>query len=177
MIEVARLPQQRDRPEHLFAVRRRGLRDVGERSRRIEEARTRQALPADEQPRPGRDRAPAPAGARLLVGGQRLPGPGFFDAPTALADIPKSAPAYGEEVFGPVALLFRARDLDHAIALANDSPFGLGSSVWTNDPHERGRFIDELEAGMTFVNAMVASDSVFALRRRQALGLRSRARR
>jgi succinate-semialdehyde dehydrogenase/glutarate-semialdehyde dehydrogenase len=98
------------------------------------------------------------AGARLLTGGHALPGPGFFYAPTALADIPVAAPAYREEVFGPVALLFRARDLDHAIALANDSRFGLGSSVWTNDAHERRRFVDEIEAGMTFVNAMVASD-------------------
>jgi succinate-semialdehyde dehydrogenase/glutarate-semialdehyde dehydrogenase len=98
------------------------------------------------------------AGARLLTGGKPLPGPGFFYAPTALADIPEAAPAYREEVFGPVALLFRARDLDHAIALANDSRYGLGSSVWTQDAHERRRFVDEIETGMTFVNAMVASD-------------------
>jgi len=98
------------------------------------------------------------AGARLATGGHALPGSGFFYAPTALADIPEAAPAYREEVFGPVALLFRARDLDHAIALANDSRFGLGSSVWTNDAGEQRRFVDEVEAGMTFVNAMVASD-------------------
>jgi succinate-semialdehyde dehydrogenase/glutarate-semialdehyde dehydrogenase len=98
------------------------------------------------------------AGTRLLTGGKRLPGPGFFYAPTALADIPEAAPVYREEVFGPVALLFRARDLDHAVELANDSPFGLGSSVWTNDEQERRRFIDDIEAGMTFVNAMVVSD-------------------
>jgi succinate-semialdehyde dehydrogenase/glutarate-semialdehyde dehydrogenase len=98
------------------------------------------------------------AGAKLLTGGQSLPGPGFFYEPTALSDIPESAPAYREELFGPVALLFRARDLDHAIALANDSSFGLGSSVWTNDHGERRRLIDELETGMTFINAMVVSD-------------------
>jgi succinate-semialdehyde dehydrogenase/glutarate-semialdehyde dehydrogenase len=98
------------------------------------------------------------AGARLLTGGKPLVGPGYYFEPTVLADIPESAPAYREEVFGPVALLFRARDLDHAIALANDSPYGLGSSVWTQDERERQRFVDEIEAGMTFVNAMVVSD-------------------
>jgi len=98
------------------------------------------------------------AGARVLTGGERIEGPGFFYPPTILADIPESAPAYREEVFGPVALLFRAADADEAIRLANDSDFGLGSSVWTRDEAEARRFVDELEAGMTFVNAMVASD-------------------
>src|SRR5262249_55119258 len=98
------------------------------------------------------------AGARLLTGGHPIAGPGYYYAPTALADIPESAPAYREEIFGPVALLFRPRDLDHAIALANESNFGLGSSVWTHDAHERQRLIDEIEAGMTFVNSMVVSD-------------------
>ena len=102
--------------------------------------------------------ASAAAGARVLVGGHALPGPGWFYAATALAEIPPTAPVAREEVFGPVALLFRARDLDHAIALANDSRYGLGSSVWTNDPDERARFVDELEAGQTYVNTMVASD-------------------
>jgi succinate-semialdehyde dehydrogenase/glutarate-semialdehyde dehydrogenase len=98
------------------------------------------------------------AGARLLCGGKRVGTRGNFYAPTALADIPTTAPAYREEVFGPVASLFKVKDLDAAIALANDSPFGLGSSVWTHDKAEQQRFIDELEAGQTFVNAMVASD-------------------
>jgi succinate-semialdehyde dehydrogenase / glutarate-semialdehyde dehydrogenase len=98
------------------------------------------------------------AGARLLCGGERIEGEGNFYAPTALTDIPPSAPAYREEVFGPVASLFRVADAGAAIALANDTPFGLGSSVWTRDEGEQQRFINELEAGQTFVNAMVASD-------------------
>jgi succinate-semialdehyde dehydrogenase/glutarate-semialdehyde dehydrogenase len=101
------------------------------------------------------------AGAQLLTGGKRLevgPGGGWYYAPTALARIPPQAPVYHQEVFGPVALLFEARDLDHAILLANDSPYGLGSSVWTREVGERQRFIDEIEAGQTFVNGMVASD-------------------
>ena len=98
------------------------------------------------------------AGARLLTGGAPLPGAGSFYPPTVLADIPESAPAYREELFGPVACLFRARDISHAIRLANDSPFGLGASIWTNDEAERKRFLDEIEAGMIFINRMVASD-------------------
>jgi succinate-semialdehyde dehydrogenase/glutarate-semialdehyde dehydrogenase len=100
------------------------------------------------------------AGARLVAGGKRLPGRGYYYQPSALADIPKHAPAYREEVFGPVALLFEARDLDHAIELANDSPYGLGSSVWTREPREWTRLVDELEAGQTFVNGMVVSHPI-----------------
>ena len=98
------------------------------------------------------------AGARVLTGGRRMDGAGFFYPPTILADIPEDAPAYREEVFGPVASLFRVAGIDQAIALANDSQFGLGSSVWTRDEAERRRFVTEIEAGMTYVNAMVASD-------------------
>lgn len=98
------------------------------------------------------------AGAQILTGGQRLDRPGNFYAPTALTHIPKDAPTYYEEIFGPVASLFRVPDLAAAIALANDSPFGLGSSAWTNDQVERAQLVEEIEAGMVFINGMVASD-------------------
>jgi len=75
-----------------------------------------------------------------------------------LTNIPKESPAYREEFFGPVAMLFRVKDIDEAIRLANDSRFGLGASAWTTDAHERDRFINELESGMVFINKMVASD-------------------
>jgi len=98
------------------------------------------------------------AGARLLTGGRPLDRAGYYFAPGVLTDITPDSPAYSEEVFGPIALLFRARDIDEAIRIANDSPFGLGASAWTNDTRERNRFITELEAGMVFINGMVASD-------------------
>ena len=92
------------------------------------------------------------AGAKVLTGGDPLDGPGFFYAPTVLTDVPKDSPAYKEEFFGPVASIFRVKDIDQAIALANDTRFGLGASAWTNDPAETERFINELEAGMVFIN-------------------------
>ncbi|HEU6453595.1 MAG TPA: NAD-dependent succinate-semialdehyde dehydrogenase [Gemmatimonadaceae bacterium] len=98
------------------------------------------------------------AGGKVLTGGKRLARPGNFYAPTVLTNIPRHSPAYSEELFGPVASVFRVRDIDEAIALANDTTFGLGSSVWTNDDSERARFIADIEAGQVFVNAMVASD-------------------
>jgi len=98
------------------------------------------------------------AGARLLTGGAPLAGPGYFYPPTVLADVPASAPAYSDELFGPVATVFRVPDAAAAIALANDTRFGLGCSVWTNEAAERDRFIEEIEVGQVFVNSMVASD-------------------
>jgi succinate-semialdehyde dehydrogenase/glutarate-semialdehyde dehydrogenase len=98
------------------------------------------------------------AGAKVLTGGYPLNLPGNFYAPTVLTDIPKESPAYREEFFGPVASLFRVKNIDEAIGIANDSRFGLGASAWTNDERERERFINELEAGMVFINKMVASD-------------------
>ena len=98
------------------------------------------------------------AGAKLLTGGHPLQRPGNYYAPTVLTNIPRNSPAYGEEFFGPVASLFRVKDQDEAIRLANDVRFGLGASAWTNDEKERERFINELEAGMVFINKMVASD-------------------
>jgi succinate-semialdehyde dehydrogenase/glutarate-semialdehyde dehydrogenase len=75
-----------------------------------------------------------------------------------LANVPEGSPAYRQEMFGPVAAILRSRDTDHAIRLANDTEFGLGASAWTNDRAEQQRFIDEIEAGMVFLNGMVASD-------------------
>jgi succinate-semialdehyde dehydrogenase/glutarate-semialdehyde dehydrogenase len=98
------------------------------------------------------------AGAHLLTGGKKLNRPGNFFPPTVLANIPHDSPAYCEEVFGPVALLFRVNNIDDAIELANATTFGLGSAAWTNDPDEQERFVDELAAGSVFINGMVASD-------------------
>ncbi|MFN2515783.1 MAG: NAD-dependent succinate-semialdehyde dehydrogenase [Pyrinomonadaceae bacterium] len=98
------------------------------------------------------------AGAQILTGGKRLDRAGNFYEPTVLANIPAGSPAYCEEVFGPVALLFRVRDIEDAIQLANATTFGLGAAAWTSDTREQERFIDELEAGCIFINSMVASD-------------------
>ena len=98
------------------------------------------------------------AGAKLLTGGKPADRPGSFYLPTVLTDIPKDSAAYKEEFFGPVASIFRVKNLDEAIRVANDTRFGLGASAWTNDKSEQERFISELEAGMVFINQMVFSD-------------------
>ena len=98
------------------------------------------------------------AGAKILTGGKPMGAEGNFYPPTVITDIPEDSPAYKEEIFGPVASLFRARDIDEAIRIANDTSFGLGASAWTNDPEEQETFINEIEAGQVFINSMVASD-------------------
>src|SRR5712671_3148022 len=97
-------------------------------------------------------------GARLLTGGKKLEREGYYYAPTILADIPADAPAARDELFGPVASVFKAKDLSDAIAIANGTTFGLGASAWTRDDAERDRFIAEIESGLLFINGMVASD-------------------
>ena len=97
-------------------------------------------------------------GALVLTGGKRLDRPGNFYEPTVLVNVPLDSPASCEEIFGPVAMLFRVKDIDEAIALANATSFGLGAAAWTNDASEQQRFVDELEAGSVFLNGMVASD-------------------
>ncbi|HBE20689.1 MAG TPA: NADP-dependent succinic semialdehyde dehydrogenase [Cyanobacteria bacterium UBA11367] len=98
-------------------------------------------------------------GAKVLIGGKPLSDiPGNFYPPTILTDFPPGIATEKEEFFGPVALLFRVKDIDEAIAKANDIPFGLGASAWTNKEEEAARFIDELEAGAVFINGLVKSD-------------------
>ncbi len=97
-------------------------------------------------------------GARALCGGQIPDTPGYFYEPTVLVDIPDSSPADVEEMFGPVASIWRVRDIDEAITIANRTRFGLGASAWTTEPAEQERFIHDVDSGMVFINAMVASE-------------------
>ena len=98
------------------------------------------------------------AGGRVLTGGKRVPGAGNYYPPTVLADIPRTADVCREELFGPVAMLFRVRDIDDAISLANDTPFGLAASAWTRSQAEQRRLAAELRCGAVFINEVVASD-------------------
>jgi succinate-semialdehyde dehydrogenase/glutarate-semialdehyde dehydrogenase len=97
-------------------------------------------------------------GARVMTGGSKIDGKGYYYQPTVLTDVRPGMPAYDEETFGPVAAVIRVNDIDEAIHVANDTRFGLGSSAWTNEPSEQERFIDGIEAGSVFINGMVKSD-------------------
>jgi len=97
-------------------------------------------------------------GARVLTGGKKLDGPGNFYEPTVLVNVDPSSPVSCEEIFGPVAMLFRVANIEEAIRLANATTFGLGAAAWTNDASEQAKFIEEIEAGCVFINGMVASD-------------------
>jgi succinate-semialdehyde dehydrogenase/glutarate-semialdehyde dehydrogenase len=98
------------------------------------------------------------SGAKVLTGGRRIEGEGFYFEPTVLAGVPRTCAVYRDELFGPVAMLFPVENLDDAIAIANDTPFGLAASAWTRDPAEQQRLVAELQAGAVFLNKMVASD-------------------
>src|SRR5262245_56481465 len=97
-------------------------------------------------------------GARVVIGVERIGSSGAYYKPTVITNINRKGAAYREELFGPVAMLFRARDITEAIEIANDTPFGLGASAWTNNPTEQQRFIDEIESGLVLINKMVADD-------------------
>ncbi|MGW0820665.1 NADP-dependent succinic semialdehyde dehydrogenase [Streptomyces sp. NPDC002845] len=100
-------------------------------------------------------------GARALCGGARLEGSGWYYPPTVLADVTAEMRIHREEAFGPVATLYRVAGLDEAIAVANDTPFGLSSNVWTRDGTDVDRFVRDLEAGGVYVNGMTASHPAF----------------
>ncbi|WP_066825683.1 NAD-dependent succinate-semialdehyde dehydrogenase [Sphingomonas mali] len=97
------------------------------------------------------------AGATLLFGAEKPDLPGAYLTPGVLVDVDPDSEVAREEVFGPVAMVFKVKDIEEAIALANDVPFGLGSSVWTNDDAEKERFARDIAAGMTAVNRMLSS--------------------
>src|SRR6478735_10414147 len=97
------------------------------------------------------------AGAVVRCGGKRIEGPGWFYPPTVLTDITADMPIYTEEVFGPVASVYRAGDIDHAIEIANATPFGLGSNAWTADDAEVRRFISDIDTGQVFINGRTVS--------------------
>ncbi|MFD8609323.1 NADP-dependent succinic semialdehyde dehydrogenase [Streptomyces sp. NPDC059631] len=100
-------------------------------------------------------------GAEVLCGGERPAWPGWYYPPTVLAGVTREMRVHREEAFGPVATLYRAADLDEAVLIANDSPFGLSSNVWTRDEAEVDRFVRDLEAGGVYVNGMTASHPAF----------------
>ena len=124
-----------------------------------------------------RCRKQSPLGAKLLTGGNRIHGPGFFYEPTVLVDVPKESPAYREEIFGPVAAVFRVGDADAAVELANDTRFGLGSSAWTKDRKEQKLFASELDSRNGFHQRDGRVRSASAIRRRKTFRFWPRTRR
>ena len=96
-------------------------------------------------------------GAKVHVGGERPEGDGWWYPPTLISGITEEMDMYLEEVFGPVAQVYRAEDIEDAVRIANVTRFGLGSNAWTNDPDEQEIFVRDLEAGQTFINGMTAS--------------------
>jgi succinate-semialdehyde dehydrogenase/glutarate-semialdehyde dehydrogenase len=96
-------------------------------------------------------------GATILIGGERPDGPGWFYPATVISGITPKMRIFSEEVFGPVAQVYRVADVDEALELANATIFGLGSNVWTNDPAEQERFVRDMVAGAVFVNGMTTS--------------------
>ncbi len=98
-------------------------------------------------------------GARPLVGGKRISGDGYYFEPTVLANVKPGMPAYHEETFGPVAAVIRVKDADDALRVANDTDFGLGSNIWTSDVERGKKLAEQVEAGLVFINGMVASDA------------------
>ena len=97
-------------------------------------------------------------GAKIVTGGKKMAGKGYFYLPTILINVTNNMPVYHEETFGPVAVVFVVKDDSEAIKIANDTKFGLGSSVWTKSKKRSERFIEELESGSVFINSIVKSD-------------------
>src|SRR6185436_6368642 len=98
-------------------------------------------------------------GARAVVGGKRIQGDGYYFEPTVLTNVRPGMPAFHEETFGPVAAVIRVKDADDALRVANDTDFGLGSNIWTRDVERGKRMAEQVEAGLVFINGMVASDA------------------
>jgi acyl-CoA reductase-like NAD-dependent aldehyde dehydrogenase len=97
-------------------------------------------------------------GAKILIGGRRQPGRGYYFMPTVLTDVRPEMPMSCEEVFGPVAALLRVASVEEAMRVANNSPYGLGANLWTTDLMRARRLARDIEAGQVFINGMVASD-------------------